>query len=287
MMEFFADTANSHEIDYCFSKGVCDGITTNPMIMKNSGDLSKGFEEACRELVNKYPSVPISLETDLRGIDVNDLGSRVSEIKKTLLEQSYSLAALGNNVVIKIPISEGGLEAAIELEERGIRTNVTACITPYQALGAVEAGASYVSLFANRILDTKILELAGYTPEVILLDPNWKEIVKQNQHLKDSAWDIVLGQISYVASTLEGSKSKLIVGSIRSPKDVEMLAEAQPQIITIPFGIVKGIVNPLEIKKSTRKVKPNAFEFETTLAHPMTTYTLEEFERSADIYRVK
>ena len=47
------------------------------------------------------------------------------------------------------------------LSQRGIKTNVTACMTPYQALQAAEAGGTYVSLFANRMLDGHVLTLAG------------------------------------------------------------------------------------------------------------------------------
>ena len=45
-MKFLADTANLKEINYCFENHVGDGITTNPMIMTSTGDLSRGFEEA-------------------------------------------------------------------------------------------------------------------------------------------------------------------------------------------------------------------------------------------------
>lgn len=284
-MKFFADTASLSEIDYCFTREVNDGITTNPKIMELTGDLSKGFEGVCKELVDRYPSVPISLETDLRGIEIKDISSRVRDVKDTLLSQAYPLSNLGKNVVVKIPICEGGLEAATELESKGIKTNVTACMTPYQALAASKAGASYVSLFANRMFDTKILELAGYDSKIILTDPKWKEILKQNSSLVEDAWAVVLGQISYVAQAFEPKKSELIVGSIRSPKDIEMLVRTKPQIITIPHKIVQGLENPSELKKSERTIAPNAFDFGNSISHPMTSYTLEEFERAADLYR--
>ena len=64
-MKFFADTANIEEIEYCFSRRVNDGITTNPKIMESTGDLSNGFLEACKKILAHYPKVPVSLETDL------------------------------------------------------------------------------------------------------------------------------------------------------------------------------------------------------------------------------
>ncbi len=284
-MKFFADTASVKEIDDCFSRKVDDGITTNPKIMELTGDLSLGFEVACREIIRKYPSVPISLETDLRGISIEDLNQRKKDVKEVLLKQAYEIAGWGKNVVIKIPVCQGGLEATTELSKKGIKTNVTACMTPYQALTAAKAGATYVSLFANRMLDSKILELAGVNPQAILTDSNWKEIVKQNQHLSEKAWEIVLGQIAYVAKKLDGTNTSLIVGSIRSPKDISRLVKAGPQIITIPYKIVQELEGISNLKKTLRSIFSEEVFVGDSLEHPMTTYSIDEFEKSAELYR--
>ncbi len=286
-MEFFADTANLEEIKYCLDRGVDDGITTNPKIMESTGDLSGGFEEACRTLVEKYPSIPISLETDLRGVDVADVEKFPLKVKKTLLSQADSLSKLGGNVVIKIPICQGGLEATTILTQKGIHTNVTACMTPYQALKAVESGATYVSLFANRMLDSKILVLAGYSPEVILTNPSWKNLVKENKEKYfESAWNLTIKEIAYVAKKIEPTNSNLIIGSIRSTEDIYRILESEPQIITIPTKIVKGLENIPELKNRKRVINNfSDIEIGNSFSHPMTQYTLNEFEIAADSYR--
>lgn len=287
-MSFFADTANHEEIDYCFSNSVDDGITTNPKIMETTGNLSLGFEGACREIVEKYPNVPVSLETDLRGISVNEVDSKPGEVQRVLLEQAEKLIKLGKNVVIKIPICEGGLRATRELNARGIKTNVTACMTPYQALEAAKAGATYVSLFANRMLDAHILEMSGYSLNEIKTDNKWKEIVTKNKSLFfEKAWEKTLNEIAYVASSLEGTNSSLIVGSIRTPEDILRIVKAEPQIITIPTKIVKGLSDIRSIKRTKRSIntKLSSSEIGNSLNHPMTTYTLDEFEKAADSYR--
>lgn len=285
-MKFFADTANIDEIEYCFSRGVNDGITTNPKIMEATGDLSKGFIEACRMILNKYPNVPVSLETDLRGIDMNNFENSDSiEIKNILLKQAYEIAELGKNVIIKIPICEGGLLAAKELAEQNIKTNITACMTPYQALTAAEYGKGYVSLFANRMLDFHILKLAGYSPEEINTNPNWKEITKQNKEKYfDEAWEITLNEIAYVANRMKNTESELIIGSIRTPEDIYKIVSAKPQIITIPTKIVKELEKIEELKKMDRDLERKII-LGNSLIHPMTTYTLKEFEESANKYR--
>lgn len=283
-MKFFADTASTSEIEYCFSRGVEDGITTNPKIMEATGDLSKGFIEACKSIVEKYPHVPVSLETDLRGVDMNNFENEDNyKIKNILLEQAYELAELGKNVIVKIPICEGGLLAAKELADNNIKTNITACMTPYQALTAAKYGKGYVSLFANRMLDSHIIKLAGYNLEEIITNSNWKEIVKQNKEkYSDKAWEITLDEIAYTAKSLENSDCELIIGSIRTPDDIFKIISAKPQIITIPTKIVKELEKIEELKSMDKKLKDRTY---VSMNHPMTLYTLKEFEEAANIYR--
>ncbi len=287
-MKFFADTASIEEIEYCFSKGVNDGITTNPKIIEATGDLSEGFESACKSLLTRYPDVPVSLETDLRGINIEEVSSKPEEVRNVLLNQAYELASWGGNVVVKIPCCEGGILATRVLSERGIKTNYTACMTPYQALQAAEAGAAYVSLFANRMLDSHILKLAGYSLEEILQDPKWKDIAKENSGRHgNKAWELTLNEIAYVAQKLELSKSALIVGSIRAPEDIHKIVQAEPQVITIPYGIVKKLEEIDLLKTSRRSLKAEEVCVGASLHHPMTQYTLNEFETAADSYRQK
>jgi len=287
-MIFFADTANLSEIDYCFSVGVNDGITTNPKIIESTGDLSLGFDGACRAILQKYPNVPVSLETDLRGIDVRTLESTdPRKVRDVLLQQAETLSSLGDNVIVKIPICYGGLLAAEELAKRGIRTNVTACMTPYQALTASRFGIGYVSLFANRMLDSHILDLSGYSLEEITTNSYWKDLVAEaKEKYFEEAWHRTLGQISYVASELDSNpNSDLIIGSIRSPKDIYRIAQTHPQVITIPTKIVHGLENIFELKQTKRSFKSNGIILGESISHPMTDYTLEEFEKAADSYR--
>jgi len=287
MIKLFADTASLDEIKYCFARGVNDGITTNPKIIESTGDLSLGFKEACKRILSAYPDIPVSLETDFGRRNMTYVHQNPRDIGNLLLAQARELASWGDNVIVKIPICYGGLRATEILSKDGIKTNVTACITPYQALEAANAGATYVSLFANRMLDPHILELAEYSPERILKTDKWKDIVKENQQHVEEAWDRTLGQIDFVARKLEGTKSELIVGSIRSPQDMHRISKANPQIITVPYGIVQGLENILILKNQNREVKEAKFNQGSSLIHPMTDYTLEEFERAAESYRNK
>ncbi len=293
-IKFFADTADHSEIDYCFSKGVNDGITTNPRIMKNAGITN--FEQACKSILERYTNIDVSLETDLRepnktkpphnGINLSDLDSRVDDVKLTLLQQANVLSSLSPRVVVKIPISRGGIIATEYLSKIGIKTNVTACMTPYQALEAAKAGATYVSLFANRMLDGHIVELATGSLNTISNNGNWKDIIKvEKDKFLDQAWSRTLEQIAYVAKKLDDTSSSLIVGSIRLPEDIYKIALCRPQVITIPKKIVEGLNNIPEIKKTLRTIKTNNVIIGNSLSHPMTHITLKDFEEAADSYR--
>ena len=289
-MKFFADTASLNEIEYCFSNNVNDGITTNPKILETTGDLSGGFEQACRQILKKYPNVPISLETDLREVELDQTENKTRDVRDSILKQARLISSWQENAVIKIPICWGGILATEILSEENIKTNVTACMTPYQALEAAKVGATYVSLFANRMLDCHILELAGYDLAETLCKPIWKHIVTSyKDKFFEEAWKITLEEIAYVAEKLDNKPTDLIVGSIRTPEDILRLIKASPQVITIPTKIVEGLKeNKQDIEKlkaAARIIDPENIELGNSICHPMTSYTLKEFEDSAAKYR--
>jgi transaldolase len=193
-MEIFLDTANTDEISEILQWGIIKGITTNQKIfLKEKGC---NFEEQSKKILKMVFPHPVSLEGP----------NNLDELLNTAMEYSK----WGENVVIKVPmLADGsGLKAVKILETQGIKTNVTAMMSVNQALLAIETGASYASLFFNRIKDS------GDNPV---------EVVKQSRAIIDNG----------------GFKTKLIVGSIRNPNDVVEIASANPHVITIPYKILK------------------------------------------------
>ena len=193
-MEVFLDTANTDEISEILEWGIIRGITTNQKIfLKEKGC---NFEEQSKIILKMVDPHPVSLEGP----------NNLDELLVTAREYSK----WGKNVVIKVPmLADGsGLKAVKILESEGIKTNVTAMMSVNQAFLAIAAGASYASLFFNRIKDS------GSNPI---------EVVKQSRAIIDKG----------------GFKTKLIVGSIRDPNDVIEIASANPHIITIPYKILK------------------------------------------------
>jgi len=135
-MQIFLDTADVKEIRELYALGVVDGVTTNPSIVAKSG---RPFKEVVLEILGIVDG-PISLEV-------------VSTDAAGMLVEARELAKLHGNVVVKIPLIAEGLKAVRQLSREGIRTNVTLCFSPTQALLAAKAGATYISPFVGRLDD--------------------------------------------------------------------------------------------------------------------------------------
>ncbi|HSM03355.1 MAG TPA: fructose-6-phosphate aldolase [Longimicrobiales bacterium] len=137
-MKIFLDTADVGEIRRAADAGLIDGITTNPSLMaKVAGDRDPKdlFLEICNTVDGPVSAEVVALEKD----------EMVAEGKR--------LAALHDNIVVKLPLTEDGLRACRALTAEGIRTNVTLCFSAPQALMAAKAGATYVSPFVGRLDD--------------------------------------------------------------------------------------------------------------------------------------
>ena len=137
-MKIFLDTADLKEIRRAADANLIDGITTNPsLIAKVAGDTDP--KEIYREICEVVDG-PISAEV-------------IGTDKDTMVAEGRKLAALHDNIVVKLPLIEDGLKACRALVAEGISTNVTLCFSPTQALLAAKAGATFVSPFVARIDD--------------------------------------------------------------------------------------------------------------------------------------
>lgn len=216
MTEIFLDTANIEDIDKFLSWGIGTGITTNQAIfLKEKGC---NFEERAKTLLTKYYPLDVSLEGPN---DYDGIIKAAKEYQKWTDENGNNLS----NIVIKIPMmkSGDGLRAVKTLSNMGMQTNVTACMTLNQAFLAASAGATYVSLFYNRMADWKYEHLPIYNKYIDVSKEYARKTILETMHmLKEN--DI---------------RTKLIVGSIRNVLDIQEILTAHPHIITIPPKILK------------------------------------------------
>lgn len=135
-MKFFIDTADTQEIRMANDMGIIDGVTTNPSLIAKSG---KEFKAVIKEICEIVDG-PISAEV-------------VALDAPGMLKEGRELSKMHKNIVVKVPLTEAGLVATKVFHKEGIRTNVTLCFSPTQALLAAKAGATYISPFIGRLDD--------------------------------------------------------------------------------------------------------------------------------------
>jgi transaldolase len=135
-MRIFIDSADLDEIRDVAQMGVVDGVTTNPSLIAKVGKpLPRVIADIC-EIVDGPISAEV-LATDYEGI----------------VKEGRELAKIHRNVVVKVPLIAEGVKAVRTFTSEGIKTNVTLCFSPPQALLAAKAGATYISPFIGRIDD--------------------------------------------------------------------------------------------------------------------------------------
>jgi transaldolase len=139
-MKFFLDTANLNQIREANDLGILDGVTTNPSLMAKEGikgqdNVMKHYKTIC-DIVKGDVSAEV-ISTDFEG----------------MIREGENLAALDENIVVKIPMIKDGVKAIKHLTGMGIKTNCTLVFSAGQALLAAKAGATYVSPFIGRLDD--------------------------------------------------------------------------------------------------------------------------------------
>jgi len=116
--------------------GILDGVTTNPSLVAKEGMEFKDLLKEICAIVQGDISAEV-IATDVAG----------------MLKEGRDLAKIHDNIVVKVPLTGDGLRAVKTLKAEGIRTNVTLCFSPNQALLAAKAGAYIVSPFVGRLDD--------------------------------------------------------------------------------------------------------------------------------------
>ncbi len=192
-MKFFIDTANLEQIKKGVEMGMVDGVTTNPSLIAKE---DKPFEEILKDILGVVNG-PVSAEV-------------VSLEADGMVEEAKVLAAMSDNIVIKIPMIMEGIKAVKQLTALGIKTNVTLVFSAAQALLAAKAGATYVSPFVGRLDDigTPGMDLIA---EIMSIFRNY------------------------------GMTTEVIVASVRSPQHVMESAAIGADIATIPLKVIEQL----------------------------------------------
>ncbi len=193
-MKFFIDTADLDEIREANAMGVLDGVTTNPThVSKEEGTFEDIILTIC-EIVDG----PVSAEV-------------VGTEWQVMVEEARHISSIHENVVVKIPITPDGLKAIKACSEEGIRTNVTLCFSPNQALLAAKAGASYISPFLGRLDDIGHVGM---------------DLVRTIQKIYGNY----------------GFHTQVLAASLRSPLHVVEAALAGADVATLPPDVLKKLL---------------------------------------------
>ncbi len=194
-MKIFLDTANLDELKKAVAWGIVDGVTTNPSLIAKEGI-------AIEEQVARICDI----------IDGDISAEVVSTEAREMIIEGHKLAKIHKNIVVKLPLTRDGIEACSEFAKEGVRTNVTLCFSPAQALLAAKAGAYIVSPFVGRLDD----------------------IAQLGMELIESICTIY-GNYGYT--------TQVLAASLRSPLHVAQAAEIGADIGTMPFKTLDMMFN--------------------------------------------
>jgi transaldolase len=194
-MKLFLDTANIEEIRTTARWGVLDGVTTNPTLYAKVGG---SYEDILTEICSITPG-PVSAEV-------------VSDDIDGMLREGRAFARLAPNIVVKVPMSETGLEAISRFAEEGIKTNCTLIFTANQGLLAAKAGASLLSPFVGRLDD---------------INEDGMEVIRE-----------LVGVVE-----IHGLETEVLAASVRHPRHITDAALAGAHVATLPFKVLQQMVH--------------------------------------------
>ena len=194
-MKFFIDTGNLNEIREAQALGILDGVTTNPSLIAKEG---KQFKETILEMCS-IVNGPVNAEV-------------IATDCPTMLKEGHEYVTWHKNIVVKLPTTREGIKACKSLADEGIKTNMTLCFSPTQALMCAKAGATYVSPFVGRLDD---------------ISHNGMDLVRQ----------IVQIYKNY------DYKTQVLAASLRHPLHVLECALAGAHVATIPFKVIEQLFN--------------------------------------------
>jgi len=194
-MKIFLDTAEIDEIHVAARWGVLDGVTTNPTLFAKVGGK---YDDVLKRICQITPG-PVSAEV-------------VAEDVEGMLREGRHFATLAPNIVVKVAMSEVGLEAIARLAHEGIKTNCTLIFSSNQGLLAAKAGASLLSPFVGRLDDI-------------------------NEHGMDAVRDLVAMVRTY------GINAEVLAASIRHPRHVTEAALAGADVATVPLKVLRQMIH--------------------------------------------
>jgi transaldolase len=193
-MKFFVDTGDIDEIKSLAATGMVDGVTTNPSLIAKSG---QDFKEVIQQIC-KIVKGPVSAEVAATDYE-------------TMRKEAETIRKWGDNIAIKVPLTEDGLRVCKELSDDGTMVNVTLCFSPAQAILAAKAGATFISPFVGRLDD---------------ISQDGLQLISDIVRIYDNYPDF---------------DTQVLVASIRNPLHIVDSAKMGAHVMTAPPGVIRQL----------------------------------------------
>jgi transaldolase len=198
-LQLFIDSANIKDITEANKLGIISGVTTNPTLLSKEHMIDFNNNESIVNLISeicKIVSGPVNVE--VTNLKLNDM-----------LDEARMYASINKNIVIKIPMSELGLQAVKILSKENIKTNMTLIFSVCQGLLASCAGANYISPFVGRLNDV--------SAKGVELIKNLSLVIQKH--------------------------TSIIAASIRNPIDVFEAALCGANVATVPYSTIMQMIH--------------------------------------------
>jgi transaldolase len=162
--------------------------------MKSGRDIIEVTKEIC-----SIVSGPVSAEV-------------VATEADAMIAEGRKLAAIADNIAVKVPLTWAGLKTCKTLSDEGQMVNVTLCFSANQALLAAKAGATFISPFVGRLDDVNI---------------DGMDLIEDIRTIYDNY----------------GFETQILVASIRTVNHVTDSARIGADVITAPPEVIKKLIN--------------------------------------------
>ncbi|MEO6298613.1 MAG: fructose-6-phosphate aldolase [Paracoccaceae bacterium] len=200
-MKFFVDTADVAAIAELNDLGMVDGVTTNPsLILKSGRDILEVTKEICAIVTGPVSAEVVALTAD------------------EMIAEGRKLAAIAENITVKVPLTWDGLKACKVLSGEGRMVNVTLCFSANQAILAAKAGATFISPFVGRLDD---------------INMDGMELISDIRTIYDNY----------------GYTTQILAASIRTANHITQCARVGADVVTAPPAVIKAMLaHPLTEK---------------------------------------
>ncbi|MCE2991695.1 MAG: fructose-6-phosphate aldolase [Candidatus Jidaibacter sp.] len=195
-MQLYLDSGKISEIEELASLGIIDGVTTNPSLVKDGASNLVNFVKEICKIIKTSVSVEV-----------------IASSYVDMMREAEKLYKIEPQVVIKLPMTLDGIKACKKLSSQMVKTNITLCFSPAQAILAAKAGATYVSPFIGRLDD---------------IGQDGMVLIDEIRRIYDNYPDL---------------NTKILSASIRSVNHIVNAAKVGSDIATAPYTIIKQMIS--------------------------------------------